>query len=183
MNRRLFTILGLLLVFAMVGMLVWVSNQLDTLRPTPKVAPVPEPAPSQSQEVPPAVSQTPTASAALLEGYGDPATPPIEDLRKIQHVAVGYFSVVKDSQRFPIGGNADFAAALRGENPNREVFLPASHRLFSADGLILDRWGTPLIVHPQAWRQLELRSAGPDRIPHNDDDLVLSPTGNSSKGE
>lgn len=181
MNRRLFTILGLLLVFAMLGMLVWVSNQLDTLRPPPPKVPVVTP--SESQVPPPAASAAPTASEALLEGYGDPASPPIEDLRKIQHVAVGYFSVVKDPQRFPIGGNADFAAALRGENPNREVFLPANHRLFSANGLILDRWGTPLIVHPQAWRELELRSAGPDRIPHNDDDLVLSPTGNSSGGK
>ncbi|RYD47513.1 MAG: hypothetical protein EOP85_05315 [Verrucomicrobiaceae bacterium] len=183
MNRRLFTILGLLLVFAMVGMLVWVSNQLDTIRRAPRPVPATVESPSQSQVAPPAASLAPTASMALLEGYGDPDTPPLEDLRKIQHVAVGYFSVVKDAQRFPIGGNADFAAALRGENTNREVFLPAGHRVFSADGLILDRWGTPLIVHPQAWRQLELRSAGPDRIPHNDDDLVLSPTGSSSVGE
>lgn len=181
MNHRLFTVLGLLIVFAMLGMLVWVSNQLDTIQRPPPKAPVA--IPSESQVLPPAASHAPTASEALLEGYADPATPPIEDLRKIQHVAVGYFSVVKDPQRFPIGGNADFAAALRGENANREIFLPAGHRVFSADGLILDRWGTPLIVHPQAWRQLELRSAGPDRIPHNADDLVLSPTGNSSTGE
>lgn len=178
--NRLFTILGLLIVFAMVGMLVWVSNQLGTIQRTPKAPPA---IPSASQIAPSEASQTHTASEALLEGYGDPATPPIEDLRKIQRVAVGYYTLVKDSQRFPIGGNADFAAALRGENPNREVFLPAGHRLFSADGLLLDRWGSPLIVHPQAWRQLELRSAGPDRIPHNADDLVLSPTGNSAGGE
>jgi hypothetical protein len=176
--NRLFTILGLLIVFIMVGMLVWVSNQLDTIRRAPVSAPVP----SQSQ-IAPQADAAPTASEALLENYGDPATPPIEDLRKIQRVAVGYFSVVKDAQRFPIGGNADFAAALRGENPNREIFLPAGHRLFSADGLLLDRWGSPLIVHPQAWRELELRSAGPDRIPHNADDVVLSPAGNSSGGE
>lgn len=175
--NRLFTILGLLIVFAMVGMLVWVSNQLDTIKLTPKS---PANTPSESQVTPPEATRSHTASEALLEGYGDPATPPIEDLRKIQRVATGYYSVVKDAQRFPIGGNADFAAALRGENPNREVFLPVGHRLFSADGLLLDRWGSPLIVHPQAWRQLELRSAGPDRIPHNADDLVLSPTGNSS---
>ncbi|RYD17783.1 MAG: hypothetical protein EOP88_24865 [Verrucomicrobiaceae bacterium] len=180
MNRRLFTILGLLLVFAMLGMLVWVSNQLDTIKHTPKV---PVDTHSESQVAPPESGETRTASEALLEGYGDPGTPPIEDLRKIQRVAVGYFTVIKDAQRFPIGGNADFAAALRGENPNREVFLPAGHRLFSADGLLLDRWGSPLIVHPQAWRQLELRSAGPDRIPHNEDDLVLSSTGNSSGAE
>ncbi|MES2438601.1 MAG: hypothetical protein V4584_06030 [Verrucomicrobiota bacterium] len=176
--NRLFTILGLLIVFAMVGMLVWVSNQLDTIRR----APVAAPAPSQSRIDPPEMS-APTASEALLENYGDPATPPIEDLRKIQRVAVGYFSLIKDSQRFPIGGNEDFAAALRGENPNREVFIRKGNPVFSPEGLLLDRWGSPLIVHPEAWRVLELRSAGPDRIPHNDDDLILSPAGNSSQGK
>ncbi len=165
--RRLFSIAGLMLVFVMVGMLAWVSNQLNGVKKS-KLA--------QSQ-MQPSRPQSPTASEALLTGYGNPAIPPIEDLRKIQHVAVGYFSLVKDAQHFPIGGNEDFSAALRGENPNREVFIRAGHPVFSREGLLLDRWGSPLIVHPQAWRELELRSAGPDRIPNNGDDLILSPTG------
>lgn len=124
-----------------------------------------------------AARTTPSAAEALLAGYGDPATEPVEDLRKLHRVVVSYFSVIKESSRHPIGGNADLAAALRGENPNQEVFLPADHPVFSPDGLLLDRWDTPLVVHPQAWRELELRSAGPDRTPYTDDDLILAPTG------
>ncbi len=116
-----------------------------------------------------------TAGDDLLAGYGDPATPPLDDLKKIQRVATGYFSVIKDSSRFPIGGNEDLAAALRGENPNREVFVKADHPVFSSVGLLTDRWGSPLIVHPQSWRVIELRSAGPDKVPYNEDDLVLDP--------
>ncbi len=168
--RRLFAIAGLILVFVMVGMLAWVSNQLDGVKRS-------QLAQSQIRSNP---RQTATASEGLLTGYGDPATPPIEDLRKIQHVAVGYFSLIKDASHFPIGGNEDFSAALRGENPNRQIFIRADHPVFSRDGLLLDRWGSPLIVHPQAWRELELRSAGPDRIPYNGDDLILSPTGTST---
>jgi hypothetical protein len=126
---------------------------------------------------PAAPKPAPHPAESLLAGYADPASPPIEDLRKLHRVVTGYFSVVKDPARHPIGGNADLAAALRGENPNREVFLPAAHPVFSADGLLLDRWGSPLIVHPQAWRELELRSAGPDRTPYSADDLVLLPKG------
>lgn len=107
----------------------------------------------------------------------------MDDLRKIHRVATGYFSVIKESSRFPIGGNEDLSAALRGENANREVFISASHPVFSREGLLVDRWDTPLIVHPEAWRQLELRSAGPDRIPHNADDLILSPAGTAVKGK
>ena len=51
--------------------------------------------------------------------------------------------------------------------------------MFSKDGLLIDRWGSPVIVHPEAWRQIELRSAGPDKIPYNEDDLILRPNGTS----
>ena len=173
--RRLISIAGLILIFVMVGMLAWVSNQLDVVKKR-------LPAKSAQSKVPPPVPLVPTASESLLTGYGDPATPPIEDLRKIHRVVTGYFSVVKDSQRFPIGGNEDLSASLRGENPNREVFVRASHTVYSKEGLLIDRWGSPLIVHPEAWRALELRSAGPDRIPHNPDDLILTPAGISPQG-
>ena len=119
-------------------------------------------------------------TATRTEGYADPATPPIEDLKKVHRVITGYFSVVKDASRFPIGGNADLAAALRGENPNRETYVPGGHKVFSTDGLLLDRWGSHLVVHPEAWTQIELRSAGPDKIPYTADDLVLKPSGQSS---
>jgi hypothetical protein len=172
--RRLFIILVLLIVFGMLGMLVWVSNQLGPIKRA-KVSK--EAGKSELQK------QAPVATAeVLLIGYGDLATPPMEDLRKIQHVAMGYFSVVKDAQRFPIGGNEDFSAALRGENMNHQVFIPAGHPVFSPAGLLLDRWGSPLIIHPQAWRELELRSAGPDRVPYNHDDLILTPGGSSAAG-
>lgn len=133
------------------------------------------PAPARAAK--PETPRVTTAAESLLAGYADPASPPLEDLKKIHRVVTGYYSVVKDSAKHPIGGNADLAAALRGDNPNREVFLPAGHPVFSADGLLLDRWGSPLVVHPQAWRELELRSAGPDRTPYTDDDLRLLPTG------
>lgn len=158
-----------LLAIAILALLVWLLFNTGS-------NPVSPPS-SASRSSPPPQAPAPTAAVALLAGYADPATEPIDDLRKLHRVITGYFSIVKESSRYPIGGNADLAAALRGENPNKEIFLPASHPVFSADGLILDRWKTPLIVHPEAWRELELRSAGPDKMPYNEDDLVLTPAG------
>lgn len=158
---------------ALLGLLAWLLLNTGS-------KPVPPPSPAR-QESPLPQPAAPTAAASLLAGYGDPTTEPNDDLRKLHRVVTGYFSVVKDSSKHPIGGNADLAAALRGENPNREIFLPAAHPIFSADGLLLDRWGSPLVVHPEAWRELELRSAGPDRIPYTDDDLVLQPNGRQSR--
>jgi hypothetical protein len=162
-----------LIALAILGLLAWLFFNTGS-----KPAPPPSPATRSS---PPAHSSAPTAAESLLAGYADPATEPVDDLRKLHRVVVSYFSVVKDSAKNPIGGNADLAAALRGENPNKEVFLPANHPLFSADGLILDRWNTPLTVHPEAWRELELRSAGPDRTPYTDDDLILLPNGRQAR--
>lgn len=171
--RRSLPIVVIILLFALMAMVIWVSNRLDF--------PVkPPPAPPTRSEIKPSPPAEPTASESLLAGYGDPSTPPIDDLRKIHRVAIGYFSVIKESGRFPIGGNEDLSAALRGENANREVFVSTSHPVYSKEGLLVDRWGSPLIVHPEAWRQLELRSAGPDRVPYNADDLILGPTGSTA---
>ncbi len=158
-----------LLALAILALLVWLLFNTGS-KPTP-------PPPSPPRASPPPQTSAPTVAGALLAGYADPATDPVEDLRKLHRVVVSYFSVVKDSSKYPIGGNADLAAALRGENPNQEIFLPAKHPVFSADGLLLDRWNTPLIVHPEAWRELELRSAGPDKTPYTADDLILLPNG------
>jgi len=169
MSRRKW-IGGVVLLLAVIAAIFWIRTKENV-------------SPSTETPLIPSVSQTPvrpkvpTASESLLAGYGDPTTPPIEDLRKVHRVISGYFSVIKEPTRFPIGGNADLAAALKGENPNREIFLSADHPIFSKDGLLIDRWGTPLVVHPEGWRQIELRIAGPDKKPYTEDDLVITPSG------
>lgn len=161
-----------LLAGIIAGVCLWIF-----LNTRDQQAPPPVSLPEAPHPTPPQPTGAPTAAERLLEGYADPATPPIEDLQKIHRVISGYFSITKDASRFPIGGNADLAAALRGENSNRETYVPAGHPVFSKDGLLIDRWGSPLVVHPEAWTQLELRSAGPDRQPYTSDDLVLAPAG------
>ena len=110
-----------------------------------------------------------------MSKYGDEKSPPMEDLISLQRVLHGYFSIIKDASRYPIGGNEDLAAALRGENANQQAFLPDDHPAFDREGRLVDRWGTPIFVHPVAARIIELRSAGPDRRLFNEDDLVLEP--------
>ena len=116
-------------------------------------------------------------SDRLLAGYGDDSQPPLEDLKKLNRVLLGYFSVVKDVTRHPIGGNADLAAALLGENANDRVFIRPDHPALNQAGLLIDRWGTPLFVHPIAARELDLRSAGPDKRLFTTDDVVLNSDG------
>lgn len=150
---------GLVVLLAILGMAAWLLRGSDPANNPPEQSTTP----AASQPAP-AEPRAPVPGDAFLAGYADPATAPVEDLRKVQRVVTGYFSVIKDATRFPIGGNADLAAALRGENANREVFIRAGSPVFSAEGLLIDRWGSPLIVHPEAWRQLELRSGGADLL-------------------
>ena len=60
---------------------------------------------------------------------------------------------------------------------------PARVPVHYGAGGIPDRWGSPLIVHPEAWRQLELRAAGPDKVPYTADDLILTPKGTQAPAE
>lgn len=40
--------------------------------------------------------------------YGDEKSRPIEDLISLQRTLHGYFSIIKDVSRYPIGGNEDW---------------------------------------------------------------------------
>lgn len=166
----------LLIVLIMIGAWLLLRRPAVSASASPSL-------PHVESQVAPQPPPNPTAAESLLMGYGDPATPPIEDLRKIHRVVTGYFSVVKDSSRNPIGGNADLAAALRGENPNHEVYVREGNPVFSTDGLLMDRWGSPLVIHPEAWKQLEIRSVGPDKQAYTEDDLVLTPAGIQPRGK
>ena len=77
--------------------------------------------------------------------------------------------------------------SIQGLNAQKPLVQAAisrpDHPVFSADGLLSDRWGSPLVVHPEAWKQLELRSAGPDKLPFTEDDLVLTPAGIQPRSE
>ncbi|MEP4079740.1 hypothetical protein [Haloferula sp.] len=137
-----------------------------------------------AEEAPPTFSEdkedpsaSPLPGDTLLDSYASEDTEPIDDLRKINRLLGGYFSVIKDQTKYPIGGNADLAACLLGENANRMPFLRPDHPALNSESLLIDRWGTPLSVHPEAAREITLRSAGPDRTMFTDDDLILLPNG------
>lgn len=75
----------------------------------------------------------------------------------------------------PVGENAEITAALTGENVHRFAFIPRRHRAINAQGELCDRWGTPFRFHQLSGRQMEIRSAGPDRKFGTQDDATSSP--------
>jgi hypothetical protein len=132
--------------------------------------------PPAKSVVPPAVVQS-TPGDQMLESYGTAETAPREDLQWVQRVLNNALIVVKRADTRHYSTNEDLADFLRGANPDRQVMVSSNSPIFGTDGRIVDRWGSPLIVHPIKNDRLELRSAGPDRQPWTDDDVVVDSTG------
>jgi hypothetical protein len=75
----------------------------------------------------------------------------------------------------PVGANREVTAQLSGRNPQRHAPLPADLPAISSAGELIDRWGTPFFFHALSAREMEIRSAGPDRELYTADDAVWTP--------
>lgn len=76
-----------------------------------------------------------------------------------------------DARHF--SSNAELSSTLRGEKRIALKALPEDHSIFNNDGLIVDRWDTPLFFHLEATDKLSIYSAGPDKEMGTEDDYSL----------
>ena len=85
-------------------------------------------------------------------------------------------AIANYGQRFggnPVGSNAEITRALGGENPQQVNFInPDAGMRLNANGELIDAWGTPFFFHQLSGTEMEIHSAGPDKIMWTDDDLV-----------
>jgi hypothetical protein len=73
----------------------------------------------------------------------------------------------------PVGTNPEITRALGGDNPKQVNFLKAGDGLrVNANGELVDPWGTPYFFHQLSGTEMEIHSAGPDRVMWTTDDLV-----------
>ena len=177
--------LGLLFAVGLVGWLIF-SRSRQAMPPAesqPEVAPGPVAAPgitvisTPSPPAPPEEVAQSLPGEIMLQDFGDPGTPPANDLKLMAGLIRNMGFLVKSLKDRPLSGNEDWAAALRGANPAQQRFLPDQHRVFNEEGLLVDRWGTPLFFHPIARKEYEIRSAGPDKKMWTADDLHRNPDG------
>ena len=73
----------------------------------------------------------------------------------------------------PEGTNAEIAKALDGGNVKGVRFLDPEDVRLNEKGELLDPWGTPYFFHQLSAREMEIRSAGPDRQMWTEDDPVV----------
>lgn len=74
----------------------------------------------------------------------------------------------------PVGINSEITSQLAGDNPKHINFLNSEDGMRINDkGELIDPWGTPYFFHQLSGTDMEIHSAGPDKIMWTSDDLVV----------
>lgn len=73
----------------------------------------------------------------------------------------------------PVGTNPEITAELSGDNPKHINFINTEAGMrINQGGELVDSWGTPLFFHQISGKEMEIHSAGPDKVMWTSDDLV-----------
>ena len=93
---------------------------------------------------------------------------PLETLEYIDQILGIYRYFFKEN---PVStGNKQVLEQLMGKNKYNLVFLDSDNRRI-LDGQLIDQWGTPYFFHALEADQMEIRSAGVDKVMWTSDDL------------
>ena len=98
-----------------------------------------------------------------------PQLPPLTVLDKARVVIHNYHAAFGEN---PVGTNPEIAAALQGKNPKQINFFADSGLRLNDKGEIVDGYGAPFFFHQISGQEMEIRSAGADKVMWTPDDLV-----------
>ncbi len=131
--------------------------------------------PTSPPAMPNAVNPPATGNVALPPQPPVPASPETLaavaiDLDKVTLMLRDYRTSMGEN---PTGTNAEIMKAVMGGNPKGARLGPPENQSLNANGELVDRWGTPIFFHQMSRTSTEIRSAGPDRILWNEDDIIV----------
>lgn len=115
-----------------------------------------------------AASPNPPPEASATTNEESVLTPAVA-LDKARIVMQNYRSTFGED---PVGTNPEITAALMGKNAKGINFVAGTGLSVDAKGEMLDGYGTPFFFHQISGQEMEIRSAGPDHVMWNADDLV-----------
>lgn len=72
----------------------------------------------------------------------------------------------------PVGNNAEIVREMDGGNAKGAAYLPSELKRLNGQGELIDEWGSPYFFHQESAKEIEIRSAGADRVLWTSDDLV-----------
>ena len=108
----------------------------------------------------------------ILSNYATPESDGKKDVELFYHYLTNIFMLIKsrDSHQYAI--NEDLADFLRGKNDYKTPCVSSDSHIFNNEGMIIDRWGTPIHIHTLSRDRFEIRSAGPDKKIFSEDDFL-----------
>lgn len=168
---RVFVVSLAIVVVVSVVMILILMNLMSDFVPAAATSPPGGPVPAgDAAEVAPLRPITTLSTAGdLAATLRQPEGNPDDELQAVAQLIYLYRQGFGEN---PVGQNEDIVAALLGENEKRSAYLPKDSPAL-ADGKLIDRWGSPYWFHPVSGREMEIRSAGPDRELFTADDLSL----------
>jgi hypothetical protein len=92
------------------------------------------------------------------------------DLEHVQMMVREYRTAVGEN---PVGTNAEIMQAVLGANIKQVKIGAPENQSLNGKGELIDRWGTPYFFHQVSKSEMEVRSAGPDRVMWTRDDREL----------
>jgi hypothetical protein len=154
--------------------------------PTPAIAEIAQPTPGLPMQ-PRAATPTPAlasapawpsqhhapAFAAAAPAPGNPGAErarAMVELEKVHSMIASYHTLMGQN---PVGTNAEIMKALMGGNPHQAILGPPPGQSLNGKGELLDPWGTPYFFHQISGDDMQIHSAGPDKIMGTADDLVI----------
>ncbi len=124
---------------------------------------------AQSQPEPPSLADK--AGQYIPDASPSTPLPPEILLQNVQRAIHQYSEAFGGN---PVGTNPEITSQLNGDNPKHMNFVTAEAGMtINADGALVDSWGTPLFFHQISGSEMEIHSAGPDKVMWTADDLVI----------
>jgi hypothetical protein len=111
------------------------------------------------------------AGQYIPEASSSSPLPPETMLQNVQRAIHQYSEAFGGN---PVGTNPEITSQLNGDNPKHMNFVTAEAGMsINAEGAMVDSWGTPLFFHQISASEMEIHSAGPDKLMWTSDDLVV----------
>jgi len=153
-----------------------VSLDLPVESPVPAASPAPVPArphTAATRASGPGNLTNPLVPSSSAESSGQPLDAAesliASDLDQISLMLRDFRTLTGEN---PVGTNAEIMKAIMGGNPKGAMLGPPEGQSVNAGGELVDHWGSPYFFHQLTSDLMEIRSAGPDRILWNDDDII-----------
>lgn len=176
MSRKILSLFGAVAFIALLSWLVFYPRQEvaapPSANPSEEIIPPGIVVTESNAVVPPPPASGNAPGDRMLGEYGNPNLPPRTDLAALANAITNFLIIDKQATSRPLSANEEWSAALRGVRQGTEPWISKNSPAFDSTSRLIDRWGTPLIFHALGGKQWEIRSAGPDRKPWSDDDLV-----------